>query len=241
MDDSAEEGDEEEAEEGDEEDDEDKPKVVKRRKRVAEEEEEDVAEPISSQPSIIPRLINFEIGDGGDATLFAFNAATQQKRQGRPDGLSARARELPAGVAAERLVSDARHRRLVREAIRRRDPQRGDDRTVHGLPASTRAAGASTRATRFRRANGSSMMPAVGYGRIGADLERTTPTVPGMCTSTSAAPCFADINATYLSADLHIRVGSHADGRAVAGGRLPAGPRRLRRHGSDHGRAPALR
>ena len=81
MDDSAEEGDEEGAEEGEEEDDEDRPKVVKRRKRVVEEEDEE-EEPIASQPSVIPRLINFQIGGAMMRRSFAYDAGNQQGDKG---------------------------------------------------------------------------------------------------------------------------------------------------------------
>ena len=65
------------------------------------------------------------------------------------------------------------------------------------------------------------VMPAVGYGRIGADLERMTPTMPSMCGATSTEPCFADVVATYLSMDLHIRVGfTPTFAMSLAGGYL---------------------
>jgi hypothetical protein len=51
------------------------------------------------------------------------------------------------------------------------------------------------------------IMPAVGYGHIGADLQRTTAVAPSDCTSTQGDPCFGDVSASYLSADVHIRVG----------------------------------
>ena len=65
------------------------------------------------------------------------------------------------------------------------------------------------------------VMPALGYGRIGADLQRTTPTMPSMCGATSTEPCFADVVATYLSMDLHIRVGfSPTFAMSLSGGYL---------------------
>ena len=84
------------AEEGDEEDDEDRPKVVKRRKRVVEEEDEDARNRFASQPSIIPRLINFGLGTAMMRRSFAYDPADPAGRQGLPARLSDRARELSA-------------------------------------------------------------------------------------------------------------------------------------------------
>ena len=65
------------------------------------------------------------------------------------------------------------------------------------------------------------VMPAIGYGRMSADLERMTPTMPSMCGATSTEPCFADVVATYVSMDLHIRVGfSPTFAMSLSGGYL---------------------
>src|SRR5262245_7365077 len=80
MDDSAEEGD-DDAEEGDDDDEEEKPKVVKRRKRVVEEEDE-APEPIVSQPSVIPRAVNFALGPAILRRSFAYNVANEQGDHG---------------------------------------------------------------------------------------------------------------------------------------------------------------
>ena len=216
-----EEGD-DEAEEGDEDDDEDKPKVIKRRKRVVEEEEDEAPEPIASQPSIIPRLINFGIGTAVMQAQLRLRPGDAAGRQGRPARLSARARELSAGDAAERLVSDDRHRRLLREGIRRRDPQRRRAGMFIGYP-STRAAGASTRASRSRPANGSIVMPAVGYGRIGADLRADdADRAVRLHGRRPTDPCFARRQGVVpVGRPAHPRR-AVADVRAVAVGRLPA-------------------
>src|SRR5436190_8728919 len=81
MDDSQAEGD-EEADDGDADgDDEDRPKVTKRRKRVADEEEE-ADEPIPSQASVIPRLVDFQVGTAVVRRAFAYNTAAQQGDKG---------------------------------------------------------------------------------------------------------------------------------------------------------------
>ena len=66
------------------------------------------------------------------------------------------------------------------------------------------------------------VMPAVGYGRVTADLERPNPTTPTNCVAASAMdPCFGDVKAAYLSVDLHVRVAlSPTFALSLAGGYL---------------------
>jgi hypothetical protein len=219
MDDSAEEGDEEAAEEGDEEDEEDRPKVVKRRKRVVEEEEEE-AEPIASQPSVIPRLFNFQLGGAMMRRSFAYDAATQQGDKGVRLGYALALESFPLvtqpggwyrtlgiGVSYEKQYGNAIYEMPMTGMF-----------NGYGFSQSRLAFDA-----RFAIPAGEwvIVMPALGYGRIAADLERMTPTMPSMCGATSTEPCFADVVATYLSMDLHIRVGfSPTFAMSLAGGYL---------------------
>jgi len=204
MDDSAEEGDEEGAEEGDEEDEEDRPKVVKRRKRVVEEEEEE-AEPIASQPAIIPRLISFGIGGAMMRRSFAYDAGNQQGDKGTRLGYALALESFPLvtqeagwyrtlgiGIQYEKQYGDATYN----------EPMTG---MFNGYNFSQSRLAFDARYA-IPAGEWVIVMPAVGYGRVGADLERMTPTMPSMCGATSTEPCFADVVATYLSMDLHIRV-----------------------------------
>ena len=52
-------------------------------------------------------------------------------------------------------------------------------------------------------------MPAVGYGRVGADLERMTPTMPSICAAADATEPVLRATSTRRTSplDLHIRVG----------------------------------
>jgi hypothetical protein len=204
MDESDDEGGDDEAD-GDDEDDEDKPKVTKRRKRVVEEEEDDAAEPISSQPSVIPRLINFELGTVVMRRSFAFNQASLQKDKGirigyqlalesfplvtQPSGWY---RTLGLGVSYEKQYGDA--------------TQSGAGGLFMGYPLTQSRWGFDARYA-IPAGDWVVIMPAVGYGHVGADLQRTTTTAPSDCTVTSTDPCFGDVKASYLSADVHIRVG----------------------------------
>jgi hypothetical protein len=204
MDDSAEEGDDEGAEEGDEEDEEDRPKVVKRRKRVVEEEDEE-AEPIASQPSIIPRLFNFGIGGAMIRRSFAYDVGTQQGDKGVRLGYALALESFPLvsqpggwyrtlgiGIQYEKQYGDATYNEPMTGMFN------GYDFSQSRLAFDARYA--------IPAGEWVIVMPAVGYGRVGADLERMTPSMPGACVSTSTEPCFADVVATYLAMDLHIRV-----------------------------------
>jgi hypothetical protein len=209
MDESAQgQGDEEEDEGAEEdEDDEDRPKVTKRRKRVVEEEEEDAApEPISSQPSVIPRVINFGVGMAGMRRSFAYDQAAQQGDKGfrlgyqlalesypfvnQPNGAW---RTIGIGAFYEKEYGDA----------------------TWSSPSSGQFVGYGFNQSRWGfdarwaipAGDWVIIAPALGYGRLGADLKRMTPTAPSSCGATVMEPCFADVNASYLSADVHLRFG----------------------------------
>ena len=66
------------------------------------------------------------------------------------------------------------------------------------------------------------VMPAVGYGRISADLERHESDHADELRAASAMdPCFGDMKAAYLSVDLHVRVAlSPTFALSLAGGYL---------------------
>lgn len=213
MDGSQEESEDEAAEaeegEGDDEGDEDKPKVTKHRKRVVEEEEEDddeAAEPISSQPSVIPRLINFGIATAVMRRSFAFDQASLQGDAGfrigyqlalesfplvtQPNGWY---RTLGVGAWYEKEYGDATHDLA--------------DGMFNGYPFSQSRWGFDVRYA-IPAGDWVIVMPALGYGRMGADLQRTTPTTPTNCVAATAIdPCFGDVNVSYLSIDVHLRVG----------------------------------
>ena len=80
-------------------------------------------------------------------------------------------------------------------------------------------------------------MPALGYGRLGADLERMQTVAPGSCMSAGAMPpCFGDVNASYVAADVHLRLGvTPTFALSLVGGYL-LGLGVTRRAGPDHGR-----
>ena len=225
MDDSAEgqgQGgdDEDETGEGGDDDDEDAPKVVKRRKRVVDEDEDDAPDPIESQPSIIPRLINVAVAPTVIRRSFGFDQAALQGDAGvrlgfqlavetfplvtRPNGWF---RTIGVGAVYEKEYGDATHNAA--------------NKMFNGYPFSQSRLGFDLR---FAIPAGESVivMPAIGYGRVGADLQRPMPTTPTNCTVASAMdPCFGDVNAAYLSVDVHIRVAlSPTLAASLAGGYL---------------------
>jgi hypothetical protein len=205
MDASEDEESDDEAEEGDEED-EDQPRVTKRRKRVVEEEEDEGPDPLTSQPSVIPRLINFGVGMAGMRRSFAYTTATQQGDKGVRFGYQLALESYPfvtqpngawrtIGIAAfyEKEYGDA----TWNSPMSGQFVGYGFNQSRWGFDA------------RWAIPAGEWVViaPALGYGRMGADLQRMTPTAPSSCGSTSMEPCFADINASYLSADVHLRFG----------------------------------
>jgi hypothetical protein len=202
MDDSAEEGEEEGAEEGDEED-EDRPKVVKKRRRVVEEEEEDTPEPIPSQPSVIPRIVNLGVGMAAMRRSFSFDQATQQGDKGVRLGYQIALESYPFVTQPS-----GAWRTIGLGAFYEKE---------YGDATSTSMTGAFT-GYKFNQSRWGFdlrwaipagewvvIIPALGYGRIGADLERMQPLQP--CAATEMQPCFGDVKASYLSADVHIRIG----------------------------------
>jgi hypothetical protein len=221
MDESAEEGGDEEAEEGGDDEDEDKPKVVKRRKRVVEEEEEDEApEPLSSQPSVIPRLINVGIAPAIIRRSFAFNEASLQGDAGVRMGFQLAAESFPLvtrpngwyrtiglGLVYEKEYGDATH-----------DAAGG---MFNGYPFNQSRFGFDLRFA-IPAGDWVIVMPAIGYGVVGADLQRPNPTTPTNCTAASAMdPCFGDVHSSFVSIDVHIRVGlSPTMAVSLAGGYL---------------------
>ena len=203
MDDSAEEGD--DSEEGDDEDDdEDKPKVVKKRKRVVE-EEQDVEEPIALQPSVIPHMVNFELGPTVLGRSFGYNVTTEQGDHGLRYGyqfglesfpfvsqMSGWYRTLGIGAYYEKEYGNATRTQAsgMFTGYPVNHGRWGFD-ARYGIPAGEWVV----------------IMPAVGYSRTSVDLERAMPVMPSACMTSTADPCFGDIKSQYLSMDLHIRVG----------------------------------
>ena len=205
MDESAEEGEDEGGEEGDEEDDEDHPRVVKKRKRVVEEEEDEAPDPIASQPAIIPRLVNFGLSTAAIRRSFAFDQAALQGDSGirfgyqlaletfplvtRPNGWY---RTIGLGVAYEKQYGNAVH-----------DMANG---MFNGYPFSQSRLGFDLRVG-IPAGEWVVIMPAIGYGKTSADLRRSTSSTPTACVAASATdPCFGDVNVSYMTVDLHIRI-----------------------------------
>jgi len=219
MDDSADQGD-EEGDDGDADgDEEDKPKVTKKRKRIADEDEE-ADEPIPSQPSVIPRLINVGLGTALVRRTFAYTNTVQQGDKGLRLGYQIALESFPAvtqpggwyrtlGVGAwyEKEYGDATH-----------DAAGG---MFTGYPFSQSRWGFDARYG-IPAGEWVVIMPAIGYGRAGADLQRMQPVAPSGCAAASSTdPCFGDINVSYLAADLHVRVGfSPAFAMSLSGGYL---------------------
>jgi hypothetical protein len=203
MDENAEEG--EEEEEGEDEDDEDGPRVVKKRKRVVE-EEQDVEEPLDSQPSVIPRLVNVGVGVAMIRRSFAYDQPLQGDKGFRP-GFQLALESFPfvnQPSGAHRTLGIGAYYEKQFGTATYESPMTGE---FSGYGFSQSRWGFDVR-WGIPAGQWVLIMPAVGYGRTSADLEqRGSPTAPSMCGATSTMVCFADANAAYISADLHLRVG----------------------------------
>jgi hypothetical protein len=204
MDESAEESD-DDSEEGDDED-EDRPKVTKRHKRVVEEEEADVEEPIALQPSVIPRLVSFEVGPAMIRRSFAYDTATLQGDKGVRLGYQLAVEAYPFVTQ----MSGA-HRTLGIGAYY--EKQYGDatatmpDGSFSGYGFNQSRWGFDARYG-FPIGQWFLLMPALGYGHMGADLQRNQAVAPGNCMSAGGMPpCFGDVSAPFISADIHMRLG----------------------------------
>jgi hypothetical protein len=218
MDGTAEEGD-DEADEGGDDDDQDKPKVTKRRKRVSEDEDDDSPEPIESQPPVIPRLVNFELGPTVLRRSFGYSIANEQGDHAFRFGYQFGFETFP-------LVSQPSGWWRTFGVGASFEKEYGDSTRAQPSGVFMGAAVNHTRwgfDARYAIPAGEwvVVMPALGYGRVGADLERMTPTMPSSCLTSNPDPCFGDIKAAYLSADLHVRVAvSPIFALSLAGGYL---------------------
>ena len=198
---------EEEDSEDEEEEDEDRPR--RKRKRVADEEDEDEDEeedvPLPSLPPIRPRMASLSVGAGVVNRSFKYNTPLQGDGAFRmgyalaleafpllrtPPGMH---RRIGIGIAYERQSGTAG----------RYDMATGSTITY---PVSQSRLGIDGRFF-FPLGANVVLAPAVGYGKMSADLQRRTPVgPPSSCLATNADPCFADLNASYASFDLHLRI-----------------------------------
>ena len=75
------------------------------------------------------------------------------------------------------------------------------------------------------------LLPRLGYGHVGYDLERRNQPAPSLCTTTSTQVCLPDVQLSHLTLASTRAWRSHLGG-AVAGARVPAG------FGLGHGGGP---
>lgn len=198
---------EEEDSEEEEEEEEDRPK--KKRKRVVEEEDEDDEEeedlPLPSLPVIRPRIAAMFLGGGVVNRGFKYNTPLQGDSAFRL-GYSLALEAYPLMLAPPGM-----HRRIgIGVLYDRQSGTAGRYDMATGstvtYPVSQSRLGVDAR---FFIPAGARVLivPSIGYGRVSADLQRRTPVgAPSACLLTNADPCFADLNASYLSFDAHLRI-----------------------------------
>jgi hypothetical protein len=212
----------EDEEEEEEEEDEDRPR--KKRRKVSEEEEEDDEEeedvPLPSLPVIRPRLATGFLAGGVANRNFKYNTPLQGD-SGYRMGYSFAAELYPLLLTPpgkHRAIGVGFHFDRQSGTAGRYDMATGSTITY---PVKQTQWGFDVRYF-FAIGPRVVLAPAVGYGRVGADLGRRTPVgMPSSCLLTNADPCFADLNAAYVPIDLHIRIAaSETLGFSVAGGYL---------------------
>jgi hypothetical protein len=209
MEEASNDEDDDDEEGGDDDDEGDKPKVVKRRKKIVEEdedEEEDV--PLPSLPVVRPRLAGLEVGPAMMVRSFHYNTPLQGDNHTR-FGYQFAFESFPL-----LRTPPGFHRRIGIGA--EYEVESGDAGVVQmssGLtqsyPVSTGHWGVNLRYVITPGAR-LVLVPAIGYGNTSANVaQRPAPAMtppPSMCNTDAAYPCFANVNASYLSFDLHIRV-----------------------------------
>jgi hypothetical protein len=204
MDEASNDEEDDEDDQGDDDED-DKPKVAKRRKKIVEEEEdEDEDVPLPSLPVVRPRLVGLEAGPTMMVRSFHYNTPLQGDNHTRfgyqfaleafpllrtPPGFY---RRIGLGIVYEAVSGTA-----------------GILNTNTGLASTANVSmGRWGFDLRYALTFGARLVvvPALGYGKASANLDRPMTMLPSACLVTNADPCFASVNPSYLSMDLHIRV-----------------------------------
>jgi hypothetical protein len=216
MDPNAQEEEEEEEDEEDGEEDSPPPRRVVK-KRYVEEEEEDEAEELLSLFPVLPRKVSFGLGGEAFRRSFGYNTGLQGDKEFPRAGyrlsletfpllsLPNPARFLGVGIWYGKEMGSAGLGQMNGSTISYpvSHGRWGFD-VRYAIPIGERVV----------------LVPALGYGKVTADLERSMPVAPMSCPNTGVIePCFGDINASHLNADMHIRVAvSSVIGVSLSGG-----------------------
>jgi hypothetical protein len=209
MEDEADAEDGQEEADSSEEAEEEQPKVAKRAKnryeKAEEEEEADEARPISSLPSILPRLVTFGIGGSVLRRSFAYDATLQGDTEFPRFGYRAALEAYPLLKLAGAVRTLGLGIWYAKEYGNAGSAQ--TDGSTISFPVNHGRWGFDLRYA-IPLGERVVLVPAAGYGKTTVDLGRNMPTEPLMCPAIPAttAPCFGDVNASHLLVDFHIRI-----------------------------------
>ena len=203
---------------GDEEEEPDKPrsKRATSKRRVSnddeEEDEEDVAATsIASRPAVLPRLMSFGLGGGAFGRSFSFNTPLQKESTFPRPGFAALLESYPLirtdngwlrtlGIGAD----------LAMEFGSAALQQSGGGPTV-SFPVTQRRYAFDIRYA-VTAGDRVVIVPAIGLGNSSFDLKTNMPIPPSSCNDAmNTQPCIPGVQATYLVADLHLRVAAADD------------------------------
>jgi hypothetical protein len=207
----------------DEEDERSKPKR-KSRKRVveqeeeAEEEEEDEGGSIASMPVIQPRVISFRGGASTMGRSFQYNSPLQKETTFPRPGVTLALESFPLLHMSNdwwRTIGVGFSLAMEFGAAALQQPGSG---ASISFPVSQRRWSADVRYA-FPAGSHFVVVPALGYGSNVFDLKSLMPVAPSACNNNQTMPCLADINASHLVADLHIRIAATSGfGLSLTGG-----------------------
>jgi len=199
--------DEAEEDDSDDEDDEDHPTVSKRRRSSDEEEDDDDDddEGVASLPSIAPHLIALGVGSSFLHRSFSFDRPLQQDK-GFRIGYALDLESYPlltTGPGWQQTLGLGFQ--YASEIVGTAGVHDSSSEALVSYPVKQARWGIDLR---YALTFGEHVViiPALGYGKLNVDLQRPSPVAPSACMVGSELPCFADVNASHLTADLHIRI-----------------------------------
>jgi hypothetical protein len=200
-------GDDDEAEEDDDsdDDDEDHPTVSKRRRSSDDDDDDDDDEGVASLPPIAPRVIAFGVGSSFLHRSFSFDKPLQRDIGFRL-GYALTLESFPM-----LLTGPGWHQGIglgfqyANELVGSAGVRDSNSDALVSYPVKQARWGLDLR---YALTFGEHVVviPALGYGKVAVDLQRPTAIAPSACTAGSALPCFPDVNASHLTADLHLRI-----------------------------------
>ena len=195
------------ADEDDDEDDEDRPRVRRSSKHHYDDDDEDDDDdelPMSSLPSIVPRLASIGVGASLMGRSFKYNTPLQHESAFPRTGVRVDVEAFPLirlhkGWFSKFGLGFNFEREVGRAAV-----AQSNGSTI-SYPVTQ---GRWSLDLRFAIPLGSRvvLVPAFGYGLSTFDLGRNVPVNPSGCTNASTEACLADVPAAYLIADMDIRI-----------------------------------